>query len=53
MGDEFLHRPHQGIENVIPGGYDYPAAPAKPKEVWCVEKLGGLLRHYYVEKEAA
>jgi hypothetical protein len=38
---------------VIPGGYDYPTSPAKPEEVRCEEKLGGLLRHYYVEKEAA
>jgi putative transposase len=47
------HRPHQGIGNVIPGGYDYPTSPAKPEEVRCEEKLGGLLRHYHVEKEAA
>ena len=32
------HRPHQGIGNVVPGGYDYPDSLANPGEVRCVEK---------------
>ena len=47
------HRPHQGIGNVVPGGYDYPNFSAKPDEVQCAEKLGGLLKHYYVSNIAA
>ncbi len=47
------HRPHQGIGNNIPMGYDYPTQPARPDQVQCKSQLGGLLRHYYVEKEAA
>jgi len=47
------HRPHQGIGNVVPGGYDYPESPAQPSQVCCEEKLGGLLKHYYVSNIAA
>ena len=46
-------RPHQGIDNAIPLGYDYPVEPAAPEDVRCDSELGGLLRHYYVEKDAA
>ncbi|MBN2130525.1 MAG: transposase [Sedimentisphaerales bacterium] len=46
-------RPHQGIDNTIPLGYDYPEAPALPEDVRCRSDLGGLLRHYHVEKDAA
>ena len=46
-------RPHQGIDNAIPLGYDYPPEPAAPKDVRCDSELGGLLRHYYVDEEAA
>ena len=47
------HRPHQGIDNCVPGGYDYPDSPAAPKDVRCEERLGGLIKHYYVGKKAA
>lgn len=47
------HRPHQGIDNRVPGKYNYPTVPAKPANVRCEEKLGGLLKHYYVEQKAA
>jgi len=47
------HCPHQGIGNVVPGGYDYPDSPAQPSQVCCEEKLGGLLKHYYVSNIAA
>jgi transposase InsO family protein len=46
-------RPHQGLDGCIPLGYDYPSEPAKPEEVRCKSELGGLLKHYYVEKKAA
>jgi hypothetical protein len=46
-------RPHQGINNNIPTGYDYPETAAKPKDVKCVQELGGLLKHYYTHKKAA
>lgn len=35
-------RPHQGIGNVIPLGFDYPAEPVRPADVACQEALGGL-----------
>jgi hypothetical protein len=43
-------RPHQGIGNVIPLGFDYPAAPALEAEIQCEGALGGLLNHYSIEK---
>jgi hypothetical protein len=45
-------RPHQGIDNAIPLGYDYPRKSAKPHEVKSSSDLGGLLRHYYVDEAA-
>jgi len=45
-------RPHQGIGNMVPIGYDYPGKPAHPKDVRCESLLGGLLNHYYVKKAA-
>jgi putative transposase len=44
-------RPHQGIGNQIPLGFDYPETPANVIEVDCKSSLGGLLNHYY--KKAA
>ena len=41
-------RPHQGIENMIPLGYDYPDCPAPASKVRCEPSLGGLLNHYFV-----
>ena len=45
-------RPHQGIGNMVPIGYEYPGKPADPKDVRCDSLLGGLLNHYYVKKAA-
>ena len=45
-------RPHQGIGNLIPEGFDYPENPADPKDVCRESLLGGLLNHYYVKKAA-
>lgn len=45
-------RPHQGIDNRIPNGFDYPDHPADPEDVRCPSLLGGLLNHYYVKKAA-
>ena len=45
-------RPHQGIGNVIPLDFDYPAQPALPAEVKCEEGLGGLLNHYSIRRAA-
>jgi len=45
-------RPHQGISNVIPLGFDYPAEPTPLAEVACQEALGGLLNHYSFKKAA-
>ena len=44
-------RPHQGIGNRIPLGFDYPEAPAQVFQVGCKSSLGGLLNHYF--KKAA
>ncbi len=44
-------RPHQGIGNQIPLGFDYPRTPANVIEVDCKPSLGGLLNHYF--KKAA
>jgi putative transposase len=46
-------RPHQGLGNIIPFGWDYPVEPALPETVQCEPLLGGLLNHYYVEKSVA
>ncbi len=40
-------RPHQGIGNQIPLGFDYPRTPANVIEVGCKSSLGGLLTHYF------
>jgi len=45
-------RPHQGIGNVIPLDFDYPAEPALPTAVQCEEALGGLLNHYSIQRAA-
>jgi hypothetical protein len=47
------YRPHQGINNTIPAGYDYPETETKPENVKCVQELGGLLKHYYAYNKAA
>jgi transposase len=43
-------RPHQGLGNVIPLGFDYPAEPASPLEVQCHQRLGGLVNHYSIRQ---
>ena len=45
-------RPHQGIGNVIPLGFDYPAAPAMEADIQCEAALGGLLNHYSIKNAA-
>lgn len=40
-------RPHQGIDNRIPLGYQYPATPACTSQIGCKSSLGGLLNHYH------
>jgi len=45
-------RPHQGINNLVPLGYEYPEKPADPEDVRCESMLGGMLNHYYVKKAA-
>ena len=45
-------RPHQGIGNVIPLGFDYPQTPALPGQIQCEQGLGGLLNHYSIIKAA-
>jgi transposase InsO family protein len=45
-------RPHQGLGNVIPLEFDYPAQPASPLEVQCHQRLGGLLNHYSIQQAA-
>ena len=47
-----FQRPHQGIDNCIPMGYRYPDSPGKIQKVKCEESLGGMLKHYYLEKAA-
>ena len=46
-------RPHQGIDNLIPIDFDYPKKPATLESIRCKSSLGGLLNHYYINKEAA
>lgn len=45
-------RPHQGLANVVPMGFEYPDDAAAPADVRCESTLGGLLNHYYAEKAA-
>jgi len=45
-------RPHQGIGNVIPVTFGYPATPGPCEEVQCEPTLGGLLNHYSLKKAA-
>jgi putative transposase len=45
-------RPHQGLGNVIPLDFDYPAEPALPTQVQSEEALGGLLNHYWLKQAA-
>ena len=45
-------RPHPGIGNVIPLGFDYPAAPAMEADIQCEAALGGLLNHYSIKNAA-
>ena len=47
-----VQRPHQGLGNVIPLGFDYSAEPASPLEVQRHATVGGLLNHYSVEQAA-
>jgi len=47
------HRPHQGLENVVPLGFEYPTGPVEVDAVRCESSLGGLLNHYYAEQKAA
>ncbi len=44
-------RPHQGIGNMIPLGFDYPERAADLVQIGCKSSLGGLLNHYF--KKAA
>ena len=46
-------RPHQGLNNVVPLGFEYPDQPAPPTAVRCDSALGGLLNHYYAQRVAA
>ncbi len=46
------HRPHQGIANRIPLGFEYPKLPTAPERVKCESALGGLLNHYDSEQAA-
>jgi len=45
-------RPHQGLNNVIPMGFEYPENAAAPEEVRCESALGGPLKHYHAEEAA-
>ncbi len=45
-------RPHQGLDNLIPDGYDYPEEPCLPENVESRPLLGGLLNHYTSNKAA-
>jgi hypothetical protein len=52
QGHHNAQRPHQGIGNVIPLNFDYPAEPALPGQVRCESALGGLLNHYSIKQAA-
>ena len=45
-------RPHQGLGNVIPVDFDYPAQPACPAQIQCEAGLGELLNHYSIKRAA-
>jgi transposase InsO family protein len=45
-------RPHQGLGNVIPMGFEYPDEFAPPDGVACEPILGGLLNHYHAAQAA-
>jgi putative transposase len=47
------YRPHQGIKNCIPMGFEYPLKEARAKDVKCEQALGGILKHYYSTRKAA
>ena len=46
------HRPHQGLGNVIPMGFEYPDDPGALNQVKCESVLGGMLNHYYIAEAA-
>ena len=46
-------RPHQGLDNVVPLGFEYPDHPPPLGTVHCDAALRGLLNHYYAERVAA
>jgi len=46
-------RPHQGLNNAVPLGFEYPDQPAPLATVRSDAALGGLLSHYYAEPVAA
>jgi len=52
QGHHNAQRPHQGIGNVIPLDFDYPAEPALPAQVRCESALGGLLNYYSIKQAA-
>jgi putative transposase len=52
QGHHNARRPHQGLGNIIPLGFDYPAEPAPLGEIQCEEVLGGLLNHYSLKQAA-
>ncbi len=47
-----LRRPHQGLRNAVPMGFEYPEDAVAPAEVQCESVLGGLLNHYRAAKAA-
>ncbi|KMQ50403.1 Mobile element protein [Chitinispirillum alkaliphilum] len=47
-----FQRPHQGIENCVPMGFEYPDSPGTIDHIECEEMLGGMLKHYYVKQAA-
>jgi putative transposase len=52
QGNHNACRPHQGLGNLIPLGFDYPTEAALPDQVQCEQALGGLLNHYSLRKVA-
>ena len=46
-------RPHQGLNNVVPLGFEYPGRPGPAETVRSDTALDGLLNHYYAESVAA
>ena len=45
-------RPHQGIGNSVPMGFECPELAAASADVRCESGLGGLLNHYHAAKAA-